>query len=232
MTYLARLALKATGLAQGVRPRVRSRFEPVRAAEPAELALEREVVRSSMPEGASPQAAAGRPSLPPAGEHEPVRRDRAGAMNASPRSAGEAAGERIVEVPRPMIATTTTLIAERTPAPSRESPIARRFAPAQPIADLPSASPPPLLSEPPLAFGGAIRARQGEMDSAPPHDRDGANPTDRPSGVDSGVRHVHVTIGRVEVRAVVPETGARQPTAPKRPTPLSLEEYLRRRGPP
>lgn len=232
MTYLARLALKATGLAQGVRPRVRSRFEPARAAEPAELALEQGVVRSSIQEGPSPRAASTRPPIPPVDEHEPARRDRAEAMNTPPHSASEAAGERVVGVLRPEVTTTTTLMTERTPAPSRESPIARRFAPAQPIADLPSASPRPLLSEPPLAFGGAIRARQGEMDSVPPHDRDGANPTDRPSGVDSGVRHVHVTIGRVEVRAVVPETGARQPMAPKRPTPLSLDEYLRRRGPP
>lgn len=232
MSYLARLALKAAGLAQGVRPRVRSRFEPVRAAE---LALEREVIPSNMQEGSSPQAPSARPRIPPAHEHEhePARRDRAEATHAAPPRRASEVAERVTDVLRSEVTTTSTLITERAPTPSTQSQMTRHLTLAQPIADGQVASPlPRLVPEPPLAFGGAIRARQGAMDSVSSDDRDGANPTDRTPGVDSGVRHVHVTIGRVEVRAVASESGARQPTALNRPTPLSLDEYLRRRGPP
>ena len=84
--------------------------------------------------------------------------------------------------------------------------------------------------EPPLAPGGAIRTPQGG-EPATSKNREGSTASEQGSRVDGGVRHVHVTIGRVEVRAVAPEPAARM-AAPKRPAALSLDEYLRKRGQP
>jgi len=89
-----------------------------------------------------------------------------------------------------------------------------------------------IRAEPPLAPGGAIRVPQGSAGPAASKDHDGSISSEQASRTEGGVRHVHVTIGRVEVRAVAPEPAARRTSATQRPTALSLDEYLRRRGQP
>ncbi len=88
-----------------------------------------------------------------------------------------------------------------------------------------------LPMEPPLAPGGAIRTPQGAGEPTASKNREGSTASEQGSRADDSVRHVHVTIGRVEVRAVAPEPAART-AAPKRPAALSLDEYLRKRGQP
>jgi hypothetical protein len=91
-------------------------------------------------------------------------------------------------------------------------------------------SPLPPSFEPPLAPGRPIgAAREGSLRPAP---RDGMNPNERRSAASPGARHVHVTIGRVEVRAVASESAPRKPAPERRPVALSLEDYLRKRGEP
>jgi hypothetical protein len=91
-------------------------------------------------------------------------------------------------------------------------------------------SPLPPSFEPPLAPGRPIGAvRDG---SPPPAARDRTNPKERRSAASPGTRHVHVTIGRVEVRAVPAGSAPRQPSPERRPVALSLEDYLRKRGEP
>jgi len=238
MSYLERLAMKAAGAGMQVRPRSRSRFEPPAAAGNAESGEDLEVPRVAG-ENRRILLQAALPSNPP---------ERTETRTMAPAENGRAVKKRITDRDdgRPIAihpdakwsARGEVRATDRGGAPSEAvSPLAPRSGTASP-ALTPSApqSPAPrretaaAFAEPPLARGGALRVPETGVASIAPGTR-AADDVPR-SDLERVSRQVHVTIGRVEVRAVMPEAAVRQPTLPRPPTALSLDEYLRKRGQP
>ena len=206
--YLERLAARATGFPAAAAPRPRAWFEDsVGEAEP----LERPTVDSLMPAvgtrarqdlGTTVSAPAGSPAR----AHPPV--DRAAGPAAPPvRSLEE-------RTPRP--ATATAL----QPSPDGVE------EPAGDLTARPSARPADALARtapPPLPVAARPARTEAPTGGATPET--GTAPIEASGPPDT----IHVTIGRVEVRATVaPSTPAPQPrtAAPERPV-LSLHDYLR-----
>jgi hypothetical protein len=225
VSYLERLATKATGMADEVRPRVRSRFEPAQAAaDPTERAVE---VSAAGGQDVPPRAVAAtrnlRPGTLPTRERdaEYPARQRAD-TTALPRQANSTPAEREGHTFRHVAPTPSAFTGEAQRSPPTSSPEEMRAAPRPAV---PDGGVTTVMSEPPLAPGGAIRTPA----SATRHHDSGSEPQ---AGMDAAARHVHVTIGRVEVRAVMPEPAARPLAPPKRPAALALDDYLRQRGQP
>jgi hypothetical protein len=236
MSYLERLAMKATGAVTHVRPRRRSRFEPPGAAGDAPLT-------ATFDPPDLPAKDRGL-ALHEAHPTDPPRRfeRRAGA----PQETGQRTREGIAQAHDPAATAIPvdqvrpTCEAGRAsdqggrppdtgalPAHSSESAFQAIMPAGLPAPALRSAS---ASAEPPLARGGALRVPETAAGSVAP----GARTADDAlrAGTEAPSRHVHVSIGRIEVRAVAPETARKQSSAPRRPAALSLDEYLRSRGRP
>ena len=230
MSYLERLAMKATGIAD-VRPRVRSRFEPAQAAADAtERAVE---VSAAGGQDVRPRAVAATRDLRPwtlpthEGDAEVAARHRAD-TTALPHQANSTPAEREGNTFRPVTPKPSAFTGEAQQWPSTSSSEEMRAAPRPAV---PDGGVTTVMSEPPLAPGGAIHTAGG-IGSYPPATRYHDSGSEPQAGMDTAARHVHVTIGRVEVRAVMPEPAARPLAPPKRPAALALDDYLRQRGQP
>jgi hypothetical protein len=201
--YVARLVARAHGRLPAVRPRLPSRFEPAPgpalSADAISIVDEAEVPAAPPPRNAAGPAAAPGSAPPPA------------AADAPPR----------------------TLAVLR--AAAREAPVAPRSAPIAP----PPASPRPVVPAPP----GAPPIVEPAPPPATPLDPERTGPAvvpppapvpgrprqtvpPPPAAAEAGDPVVQVTIGRVDVRAILPEPAKRVP----RPQPprRSLEDYLAR----
>lgn len=236
MSYLERLAMKATGAVTHVRPRRRSRFEPPGAAGDAPL-----TATFDPPDLPAKDRGLALHEAQPA---DPLQRSkrRAGA----PQETEQRIREGIAHADDPEVIATPVDQVRPTREAGRVSDQGGRLPytgalPAPPSesafeAIMPAGPPAPALrsafasAEPPLARGGALPVPETAAGSVALGARMPADATHR--GTETPPRHVHVSIGRIEVRAAASETARKQPSAPRRPAALSLDEYLRSRGRP
>jgi len=220
-----RLAERSLGVGEVVRPRAASRFEAASVVEPLELVEEREAAPA--PERSSRRREAVPVSTPR--DESPSHAEPLGLEVVVEREGEAAQAERPSpgpSEPRPA-----------PPAPATEPPSAAPEAGRDP----PPETPPPATvvvrdRRPPVsatpraqerASGSEPRTQAGESPlalppvSPPAPERLFAGPSaaDEPPVV-------RVTIGRVDVRAVLPAAPPERPR-PKRPPRLSLDEYLR-----
>jgi hypothetical protein len=229
--FLTRLAERQISDAPGVTPRVPSRFAP---AEPAPPAVE------PLPQ---PQPLVVASPIASVLERAAVGRVEPHADSPAPAEAPPSTAERrAIEIPVPPDRTATPAKQAVVPAPTRRpAPIDERF-----VAD--RRTPPPgndLPREPRAEPRDGIRATSNLVPPSPRHPI--PEPTvlvRRPPAVMPPTGHrsereeptplraeppvVTVTIGRVEVRAIVPPPAPERPKADARKA-LSLEEYLERR---
>jgi hypothetical protein len=201
--YLTGLAARALGLQTVVRPRPAARFEPHPLEEPESLLVASAPELDLRPGTAELPAAMVPADPPPPGQ---------------PRHTGEPAAEEAgraaaVVSPAPVEARVEPGEHELARAPSVASTThtvprgrrAREVAGRERIIERPAAT-----VRPTSRVTAARRATPVKQtrDEPPP---------------------VRVTIGRIEVRAVVPPPHAPPRPAPRRPAPLSLDEYLEQR---
>lgn len=223
-----RLAERSLGVGEVVRPRTASLFEAAQALEPLELVEEREAAP------APPRAARRREAVPVS-----TPRDE------SPAPAAPLSQAVVVE------REAEAAVAEQpSPAPSEPLPAA----PAPPVAEQateplsparggerdsnPEAPPPPtvVVRDRRPAVRPRPRPQEG-VSGSEPQGRVGGSPLALPLSVPAPERFagppaadeppvVRVTIGRVDVRAVLPAAPPER-ARPKRPPRLTLDEYLR-----
>jgi len=146
----------------------------------------------------------------------------------------------------PELQRSTTLAAERppaAPAPAQSAPMAESRAATRwhddPASPAPSAeaeaAQPPLNAKPPARRDGESPPRTDGARMPPPSPLVAAQIAGRrASPPRHETRHeeppaVHVTIGRIEVRAVAPPAPAPARRPRPQPVPLSLDEYLEQR---
>jgi hypothetical protein len=201
--FLQQLAERALGVAPAVRPRPASRFEPLPVEE-----LE-------APRGPSPRLPVHRGDGPPAAVQvagpEPSRQ---------PSPAAEAASgsrDSVGAAAKPPPARPA-----RSPAP-RE---AARPETATREAPTPSGAPDRAIGRP-GDVARTEREREGTAVRMPVRRR-AARAASVPEAHGSEPPPVHVTIDRIEVRAVAPSP-PRPSAKARRPAPLSLDEYLEQR---
>lgn len=226
MSYLQRLASRAIGGTLEVRPRGRSRFESARAPdEPTLPTLNADAEAAFTHRGDAPaDGTLATGSSRPAGQAARMARGRAGEVAVRPdvpARPGLAAGDAHPAMSAALPPASPDPATLRSPLPPS---FAARADTAAPRAALSPAF------EPPLAPGRTLAAVQG---GAPPAASalSGKSASDAETKGSGGARHVHVTIGRIEVRALAP--AAPHASAPRRPqVALSLEDYLRKRGEP
>jgi hypothetical protein len=204
---LHRLAARTLGHAPTLAPRVPTRFEP--AAEPSIVDTEAPASTVDFEPARVPGAPAAPPVVPgvPRRDDRPASASEPPAAPARPRSA-RVEPDRAVPAAVPRLVTPELVLALHAAQPVAAGPAAL-FPPGQPRVDAAVAAPLPPL--PPPAPGPARRGAP----AAPPD--------------------VHITIGRIEVRAEpaapVPApaaAGRPQPTQrPPEPAVLTLSAYLR-----
>jgi hypothetical protein len=224
--HLTSLVLRAWDAA----PRARPPIAPLFSSRPVADIEEREVaIDASPPRTASPAMAPGRSpareAITPAGNEPSHLAPVAQPVLSRVPAPASARPEVVHPVTAPIVAHPPPAVAPVAPPSPRETPIAA-----------PIALPPPALRE---ADRAALRAHA--VAAAPrnaPH-ASSPGPAGRPAlavppaATLSGVEPIHVSIGRIDVRATsapVPtafNARAREP-APREPA-LSLEDYLRQR---
>jgi hypothetical protein len=245
--FLTRLAERSLGVGDVVRPRPASLFEPRGAtvgAAPLEVEEERVVpaprpgrgqaarpvdasptpVRGEAPPSGEPPAA-GRRDGGPAGEVRVLEGVTVEPPRAAPAPASHTA-DAIPRQPEPAKAdepaVDTTLVIEGLPAPAAPAGHAPARTGARPTAQRRRAAPaPPASQTPPAGPPEPGDAHAWPTMPASPMPVRVAEPAEPPV--------VHVTIGRVDVRAVLPATAPEQPKPRRRPR-VTLEEYLRESG--
>lgn len=206
--YLESLAARALGVATVVRPRPAARFEAQPVAEP-----ETHTGPPGGPRAVASRSRLGAPAVnraPPSPAHAAY--DGTGFDGPREPGSGEPRGRLAASsdshrhVPD---ATPSLAAAARTPpitAPAQAEPTLAR-----------SAQEPQSRSD--VVRPRAVRVPARARAPAPaPSRRQRAEPPP-----------VQVTIGRIEVRAVAPAAPVVPPRAPRRPTPMSLDEYLEQR---
>jgi len=236
MSYLASIVARANGSTPLLQPRIASRYEhDLRGADtpPPEVTIDPQAqappTRSAPP---TPIDAAARaapapqnavPSLPP---RESLRADAARSGRDPILSRDFAARpDRIVERETERIELQEQVIRTVPPAPpsahlpispmiesdGREKPLPDRNDGREPDDEAPLRA---LLRPPPLPAQPAAPERRGQASAAP--DAHESAPT------------IRVTIGRVDVRAVEPQSSSR-PTPPARTPAFTLDDYVRLR---
>ena len=222
MSFLSRLLERhredgSTSLAL-LEPRLPSRFEPVTGAE-TRLDLAPDVSGEAPARAAAPPPAPARAGhgAPSPGDRRPP--ETAEARVSAVRSALDTA-PRTIDAPSPPIARDAP-----SNAPVREG--ARPADPARaPATDAAELAPAPSAARPPAVTAVGRGSHDALVPPASPSTRRMARERDTaPLGSEPTV---HVTIGRVDVRAVFPPVPASPHPVPPRET-RSLEEYLRRR---
>jgi hypothetical protein len=235
--FLERLAARATGHSDGLRPRVQSRFEPV--------ALEETTFTTAAPEPTTARAARELPAPPrgsraePRAPHSDARaRPRASARAQPPDPPTRLPAAR-VSVPAPVDAPDATKTApDEAPFPE---PAAVATEPVEPASPTRREIVVDRLLDPPTDARPGIDLASGHVGvPARPAARRAAN-TPAASRPTAGRRAsaaerapvepvVSVTIGRVEIRAQVPPADARPRRPDGSPTRLTpLEEYVEQR---
>jgi hypothetical protein len=246
--FLTALAASALGIADGVEPRSRSRFEDapgaawgeqtveIEAPGPAVGAIETPRAQAAVARPASPEIA-GETAVPPAAPFaEPP------APEPAPEPATEPTVIRRVRVAEAPPARAPAPQPELTDAPRRSERVTEPEAqPIEPVRVLRASdaaaerdAPPPAVSPPALAArepptpivivpDRVEPARSEAPPSAPARpDATAAHPAEPPAPV------VQVTIGRIEVRALPAPAAPPQPAAKFAPA-LSLADYLARK---
>jgi hypothetical protein len=201
--YLAGLAARALGVETVVRPRPAARFEPHRLEEPESLAVVGAPELDLKGGAAEPVAPTVRVEPPAPGKplqaREPAGEEAGHAATVVSRAPAEARVE-----PREQKLVQPSSVAFTPHTVSRGGP-AREVARRERLVERPAATVP-------------RRSRLTAARRATPAKQLGDEPPP-----------VRVTIGRIEVRAVVPPSQAPPRPAPRRPAPLSLDEYLEQR---
>lgn len=254
--FLTRLAERSLGVGEVVQPRPASLFDPRGAVDAPTLVGDLEVVerriavrpsqtpaqRAAAPQPAEgPRAAAERLPAPPpgavdapgpvesSGGSEPHSAQTAAAASAppppsvAPALAAEAAGDDA----RPPAPVPTTVVVQATRVELREPdgtpperPRRRAHTAQVPPPSVPAR--PPDGGERELAASSSPAALEPDWRNAPP-----APAQARAPAAETPV--VHVTIGRVDVRAVLPAPPPER-AAPRHRPRLTLDEYLRKDG--
>jgi hypothetical protein len=243
--FLDRLAARAIGGEAALAPRLPSLFEPLQRAPVMAMAEEGEAPLRARDTGPKPLAASATapPPRPPMPAHEliePRTARTAPAEQAPLPLPGRAATDtphapmpppRAAAPVRAMAAepSRVTPVSERTATtPSSVSPRESRIAPSRHEAAHPPTAAGALLSAPAPVFAttsGLPASSQLGRAAAMRRPRD--VPTGRESRTSSEPL-VHVSIGRLEVRAAL--AGATPPRRRDGPQPSSLDDYLRQRG--
>jgi hypothetical protein len=266
--FLDNLVTRSLGLAEVVRPRPLSLFEPLQPTGPFaadHFSLDQDGEPSSGVEPIRPASSvpdAQLPEAPPASrEPRRVGEDR---RKGEDRREGEALAEPPPDPPspdsvqvarrsasgfaqlliphQPMMPAPVAGIAEMrvvspvtTPA-DRQVPreTAQVIATDQAAPEHPAAPPEALMPPPPsrtLLVAPAIAPRPGERQSSEIRLSDrAAVPPSSPEAAAQTAPTIKITIGRVDVRAVMPERPASRPVPQRRSPAVSLEEYLKRRS--
>jgi len=241
---LKRLAAQAAGVPPAVRPRPRSRFEPLPGAPPApnppELDEERVAVQPRAQPAGSPIArrdggdpphstrAAPTPPSPPASvptvgpevvRTPPARTDHPSGMPVVERPA--AAGRPSAAVPeRPIVRP----VEPERPLPPRVADGVQALASPTRAAD--SGLPTPVAPTPGALIGPPLRLPAAPVLVSTGSERRPSAPVEQSSPPD-----IHVTIGRIDVRAPAPPpTVAAAPAATREAPGLGLTDYLRERS--
>jgi hypothetical protein len=234
------LAARARGEAQAVRPRLPARFEtsaqdplveisvetPVTA--PADDRLEAALVERTMETIAAPAAAAppgpGEPLAEPPAEPSPNPRSAA-----ARRSAPDAAPAEIrVQVERSRLAADAPTPRAQSPDPPAAPALAPKVTLREPEVAAPAPLRPSAAAETSLA--SLERASEAPRRLAPRLTPARAGPTQSPPEQVHEETTVHVTIGRIDLRAAqVPQPPAAKPRTAATPAVMSLEDYLQSR---
>lgn len=247
--FFESLAARARGEAPAVRPRLPGIFESATAAEPfeqMEVFVETAEPAPAAPVQAAPMATeikvrrevADRVIAAPAPAPEPVRTEATlpaavltpVAASAPSRSVAEAVQPRTVpsrDPSPPPVPTPVQVTADRgrredaPPVAHQPAPASRDDATMRAVSAVTPVGPPPSLAPP---------ARSSARDIVPQVAR--ARPAQTPPVARPEPRReettVHVSIGRIEVRAVQPTPEAR-PREPAKSAVMSLDDYLRTR---
>ncbi|MGB3461143.1 hypothetical protein [Rhodanobacter lindaniclasticus] len=243
--FIDRLAARAIGGEAALAPRLPSLFEPLQRAPVMAMADEGEAPVRARDTGPMPPAASATtppPSPPvPAKELIEARAARTASAEQAPLPLpGRAATDtppapmpppRAAAPVRAMAAepSRVTPVSERTAAtPSPVSPRESRIAPSRHEAAHPPTAAGALLPAPAPVF-----ATTNGLPASSQPDRAAAmrRPRDVPAGRESRTSSepvVHISIGRLEVRAA--PTAAAPPRRRDGPRPSSLDDYLRQRG--
>lgn len=213
-----RLAARAGDLVPRARPQIAPRHAK-RAPPPVE---DVEIERPYAPTQSAPQRAQAafdprqlaRETATPKIEPPPL----AQAPVAPPVTPREEAKPVSSETPRP-----TPAIVERT----LERPVQSRFERTHTIERAPVAAPPPPMRAPDLAALRPSEAKRGEAETQG-HFAQSASAQRTPDLSEASSEAIHVSIGRIEVRAV--SAPPRTPPERRKHAPMGLDEYLRRRN--
>ncbi|HWW62088.1 MAG TPA: hypothetical protein VN181_12030 [Thermoanaerobaculia bacterium] len=220
LTHLAARAIAQPTL----RPRTRMRFEPAAAAETVAVWPERRggLQPPESPESPAEVRAAARrpdendPGTPRVETREIVRTEHR--VRIEPRVEREV--HRIIE---PRVRTRDRVIRER------EHDLVNTITPSKPVA-------PHRFDEEPPRIASASRDEQQDDEPREPvrATTSSQSPTTRrsqpPSALPAASQHdpdIHITIGRVEVRAVAPQPAARR--TPQRSSVMTLDDYVAKR---
>jgi hypothetical protein len=254
--FLGRLIDRALGRAPVLEPLRPSRFAPVGGVAPAHVTSLLAGVDRALDE---PREAEARPSRAPARSEDRLAEvSRHGGASAAPASLAPMHPERRAaaaeeRAANPTLATADRAIVPAMPAPSPGAPEARNAPPA--VADAPSGGrrdeerperhrqrdedvaprerraseeprPPPLRAPEALSRAPSPLPVPPLLVAAPETSRRGASR--QPSSAESAPE-IHVTIGRIEVRATPPSSPAPRAADRRRASPVSLDDYLQRR---
>ena len=217
VSYLDRLASRAADGPPSVAPRSFSRFEPVRVADEPTAPMPDAAAAESRPRISSRNA----PDLVPPRDARSALLPTSGSVPPQVSRASNFPG--LAEAHTLSTGMPPAFAAPATASLQAASAAERGDTPAQRAAISPA-------FEPPLAPGRSPGVVSSDPRSTPASGEGKSAPA-AGSGA-AGVRHVHVTIGRVEVRALAPAPAARQSAPARPPIALSLEDYLRKRGEP